>query len=328
MTSTIAETPHRRSVGRSAPQPARRRYLADPLGFAAGDTNVTRYVGNGPSNATDPTGLVDKNQIMSLLDEFGSEGHMTRMPKTVQEAKEIYTGVVSSTYKRAYEKASQNVNVDVHVYDPTYITKGRVWNNAITEATTRDVLPLTPPDVDVVFVSANSDENLLPENYKAVFGRKGATIIPVNGVEDMKGALEKYISANPAKKGKLKIALGDHGTPGNQYLCCGDVRPLGATDALAGSNSRFAKGLDAFREALKAGGVGHAYLLGCDVASPSFNEERTYAGPESLTQLVEKTGIPFSAFTTTVYPTEQGGLQAKVHGSYGDRPALITVRPK
>jgi RHS repeat-associated protein len=29
----------------------------DPLGFAAGDSNLNRYVGNGPTNATDPTGL-------------------------------------------------------------------------------------------------------------------------------------------------------------------------------------------------------------------------------------------------------------------------------
>jgi hypothetical protein len=32
----------------------------DPLGFAAGDTNVGRYVGNWPVNATDPSGEADK----------------------------------------------------------------------------------------------------------------------------------------------------------------------------------------------------------------------------------------------------------------------------
>lgn len=30
---------------------------ADPLGFAAGDTNLYRYVGNSPTDASDPTGL-------------------------------------------------------------------------------------------------------------------------------------------------------------------------------------------------------------------------------------------------------------------------------
>ncbi len=31
----------------------------DPIGFAAGDANLYRYVGNGPTNATDPSGLVE-----------------------------------------------------------------------------------------------------------------------------------------------------------------------------------------------------------------------------------------------------------------------------
>ena len=31
----------------------------DPIGFEAGDANLYRYVGNGPTNATDPTGLVE-----------------------------------------------------------------------------------------------------------------------------------------------------------------------------------------------------------------------------------------------------------------------------
>jgi RHS repeat-associated protein len=30
----------------------------DPIGFAAGDANLYRYVGNGPNNATDPSGLI------------------------------------------------------------------------------------------------------------------------------------------------------------------------------------------------------------------------------------------------------------------------------
>jgi hypothetical protein len=30
----------------------------DPIGFAAGDANQYRYVGNGPTNSTDPSGLV------------------------------------------------------------------------------------------------------------------------------------------------------------------------------------------------------------------------------------------------------------------------------
>jgi RHS repeat-associated protein len=38
--------------------PATGRWLSpDPLGFAAGDVNLYRYLGNGPTLATDPSGL-------------------------------------------------------------------------------------------------------------------------------------------------------------------------------------------------------------------------------------------------------------------------------
>ncbi|KLU02240.1 biogenesis of outer membrane [Rhodopirellula islandica] len=40
--------------------PATGRWLSnDPIGFAAGDANLYRYVGNGPTNAIDPSGLAE-----------------------------------------------------------------------------------------------------------------------------------------------------------------------------------------------------------------------------------------------------------------------------
>jgi hypothetical protein len=49
---------------------------AEPLGFAAGDANLYRYVGNDPVNDTDPTGESDKgggkypqSDITNLLDK-------------------------------------------------------------------------------------------------------------------------------------------------------------------------------------------------------------------------------------------------------------------
>ncbi|REJ64954.1 MAG: RHS repeat-associated core domain-containing protein [Planctomycetota bacterium] len=44
----------------------------DPIGFAAGDANLYRYVGNGPTNGVDPTGLEDPLGLGSLLDTFGN----------------------------------------------------------------------------------------------------------------------------------------------------------------------------------------------------------------------------------------------------------------
>ena len=44
------------------------RWLSlDPLGFAAGDANLYRYVGNAPTVATDPSGLVEKEPTQIVI---------------------------------------------------------------------------------------------------------------------------------------------------------------------------------------------------------------------------------------------------------------------
>jgi hypothetical protein len=44
----------------------------DPSGFAAGDTNLYRYVGNRPTNATDPSGLLDPGAWASWSWDVGA----------------------------------------------------------------------------------------------------------------------------------------------------------------------------------------------------------------------------------------------------------------
>ena len=41
----------------------------DPKGFAAGDTNLHRYVGGGPTNGSDPTGM---DLAMPSMDDYMS----------------------------------------------------------------------------------------------------------------------------------------------------------------------------------------------------------------------------------------------------------------
>ena len=53
--------------------PKQGRWISqDPIGFAAGDENLYRYVGNGPTNATDPSGLAEH---LTGLPLHGSSGH-------------------------------------------------------------------------------------------------------------------------------------------------------------------------------------------------------------------------------------------------------------
>jgi hypothetical protein len=47
----------------------------DPSSFAAGDINVTRYVGNAPLTYTDPTGLLA--QVLGGGNGDANQGHAT-----------------------------------------------------------------------------------------------------------------------------------------------------------------------------------------------------------------------------------------------------------
>jgi RHS repeat-associated protein len=51
--------------------PVTGRFISqDPIGFEAGDANLYRYVGNGPMNATDPSGLMPNQRDAITLDEL------------------------------------------------------------------------------------------------------------------------------------------------------------------------------------------------------------------------------------------------------------------
>ena len=61
------------------------RWLSeDPLGFGGGDVNVSRYVGNGPTNATDPSGLLSAAghvTVRKMIDDAGfliSKGELNK----------------------------------------------------------------------------------------------------------------------------------------------------------------------------------------------------------------------------------------------------------
>ncbi|REK17696.1 MAG: RHS repeat-associated core domain-containing protein [Planctomycetota bacterium] len=55
----------------------------DPIGFAAGDANLYRYVGNGPTNGVDPDGLAAIGELKQLAkesDPLSSSGESSDLP--------------------------------------------------------------------------------------------------------------------------------------------------------------------------------------------------------------------------------------------------------
>ncbi len=55
----------------------------DPIGFDAGDPNLRRYVGNSPTNATDPSGLSPWKGIARILGKKWTEETCERAGKTL-----------------------------------------------------------------------------------------------------------------------------------------------------------------------------------------------------------------------------------------------------
>jgi RHS repeat-associated protein len=45
----------------------------DPIGFGGGDTNLYRYVGNNPTNGSDPSGLQDPSGMVQIADQIAQE---------------------------------------------------------------------------------------------------------------------------------------------------------------------------------------------------------------------------------------------------------------
>jgi RHS repeat-associated protein len=68
--------------------PAVGRFVSeDPMGFAAGDTNLVRYVGNGPIDTADPSGLIATREHRQL-DHHAVRGN----------ARRAHRGIVASVY--------------------------------------------------------------------------------------------------------------------------------------------------------------------------------------------------------------------------------------
>ncbi|TWT75087.1 RHS repeat-associated core domain-containing protein [Allorhodopirellula solitaria] len=88
--------------------PATGRWLSnDPIGFAAGDANLYRYVGNGPTTKTDPSGLEPPNPTFAIPPSSPGMGHAilanrARQIRNAESArlKNQYLNLISNTQKQ------------------------------------------------------------------------------------------------------------------------------------------------------------------------------------------------------------------------------------
>jgi hypothetical protein len=89
----------------------------DPIGFAAGDVNQYRYVGNGPTNATDPSGLA----------EWDKGGHHV-IPRAIYTKYRRYFRIEAYKYAKG---ATINPVHYVHNYDPWLGVKHSSYSEAV-----------------------------------------------------------------------------------------------------------------------------------------------------------------------------------------------------
>ncbi len=89
----------------------------DPFGFAAGDTNLKRYVGNSPTNETDPSGLAgyDFNQFQSDLKRGMFDAPLGSLLPAYTD-KELQAVRLALHWRNEVRKLSSIMN---RIYDPT-----------------------------------------------------------------------------------------------------------------------------------------------------------------------------------------------------------------
>jgi RHS repeat-associated protein len=286
----------------------------DPLSFSAGQANISEYVGNSPTNGTDPTGLVD---YLGLLKDFAGQEDAANVQSTFgnTDPRTMYMTAVSMYYSAAYGDPTYATSTNVTVWDPGSAGSTQVdFGSRYGGVKAVDAIPIPQPPLDVLFVSDNPSDKALSANYAAA--NPGAKVIPVSGADEIEAKLQDFINQNPEKAGSLRVGIGDHGAPGTQYLG-------GGKDKLTAAGSTF----DRIAQAFKNAGVSYVYLMGCNVGSTASNSTTFPSGATLLQKLAVASGATVAANTTQVVPFPNGQSMALVNGWFNDRPALITVSP-
>lgn len=108
----------------------------DPIGFAAGDANLSRYVGNGPTNATDPSGLITWGDFFGgVLDVAAGAAEGANQIIKAKDNPFVAADLALGLYQRGKEsveigvQAGEMIN-DVHDDLPKAIIEGTLVGTA------------------------------------------------------------------------------------------------------------------------------------------------------------------------------------------------------
>jgi RHS repeat-associated protein len=133
-------------------QPNLMRFLQnDPLGFAAGDTNLYRAEGNGPVNGLDPSGLLDPRTWLPGFARQAAENAEDRIRQAMK-------GSIAETARRA-----QDVAAAVRMLPDAMIGRAWQWANEPGQSP-----PEIPPGTQ--FGPPISDKPSWLNGYRIVFG--------------------------------------------------------------------------------------------------------------------------------------------------------------
>jgi uncharacterized protein RhaS with RHS repeats len=134
----------------------------DPIGFAAGDANVYRYVGNVPTTNVDPLGLQTADSVSASIARAAASGNVGFLETLIQ------SGGLSAAQKAAAEAAIARLKSTA-----TQIIakecKGTIWRKfprQLKDHTLKEIIDLTK-GTDPLKRAAQTAKKLLGSNeYK------------------------------------------------------------------------------------------------------------------------------------------------------------------
>ena len=173
----------------------------DPLGFAAGDANLYRYVGNSPTNATDPLGL------LRYVDPEGAGGSGAGAPSPDKSGSDAGSGGQAPPTSAPPPAQSPSAQGPQPITDPD----------------PQCHFPAQRPPTPMVVVITNK----APEQEEEFWRKKYPQAAVIGGVKDINDMLRRLRESD--LHGIRRLIIAGHGGPMGSVAVDGDQPPIGAS---------------------------------------------------------------------------------------------------